>query len=82
MIGYVYVLEMNNGKYYVWSTKNIENRIIEHQKWENKSTKNQLPIKLLCYKTYDSSIEAIAMEKKIKKWKSRKMIEKFIKENN
>jgi len=79
MFGYVYVLEMNNGKYYVWSTKNIENRLIEHQKWESKSTKNNLPIKLLYYKEYSSITEAIHMETKLKKWKSREMIKKFMK---
>ncbi len=77
---YVYVLEMNNAKYYVWSTKNIENRLMEHQKWESKSTKKNLPVRLLYYKKYDTIIEAIRMETKIKKWKSRKMIEKFIKD--
>jgi len=79
MFGYVYVLKMNNGKYYVWSTKDIENRVIEHQKWESKSTRNNLPIKLLYHKEYPSLVEAIQMETKLKKWKSRKMIEKFMK---
>ena len=79
MSWYVYVLEMNNGKYYVWSTTDIENRLIEHQKWESKSTKNNLPIKLLYYKEYSNITEAIQMETKLKKWKSRTMTEKFMK---
>jgi predicted GIY-YIG superfamily endonuclease len=79
MSWYVYILEMNNSKYYVGSTKNIENRLIEHQRWESKSTRNKLPIKLLYYKKYVNLIEAIHMETKLKKWKSRKMIEKFMK---
>ncbi|MCX6825346.1 MAG: GIY-YIG nuclease family protein [candidate division SR1 bacterium] len=80
MFGYVYVLEMANGKYYVGSTKNIQNRLIEHQTGESKSTKNHLPVKLLFYKKYATIIEAIHMETKIKKSKSRKVIELFIKD--
>ena len=79
MSWYVYILEMNNGKYYIWSTKNIENRLDEHHRWESKSTKHNLPIKLLYYKKYTTIVEAIHMETKLKKQKSRKMIEKFMK---
>ena len=79
MSWYVYILEMNDGKYYVWSTKNIKNRLDEHQKWESKSTKYKLPVKLLYYKKYLTIIEAIHMETKLKKLKSRKMIEEFMK---
>jgi putative endonuclease len=79
MAWYVYILEMNTGKYYVWSTKNIENRIIEHQNWESKSTRHKLPVKLLYYKEYLTIIEAIHMETKLKKCKSRKMIQEFMK---
>ena len=79
MSWFVYILEMNDGKYYVWSTKNIENRLIEHQKWKSKSTKSKLPVKLLYYKQYNTIIEAIHMETKLKKSKSRKVIEVFMK---
>ena len=79
MSWYVYILEMNNGKYYIWSTKNLDNRLLEHQNWESKSTKNKLPIKLLYYKKYTTIIEAIHMETKLKKWKNRKMVEEFMK---
>ena len=78
MCWYVYILKMNNGKYYVWSTSNLENRLMEHQKWESKSTKSNLPVKLLYYRKYITIVEAIHMETKIKKWKSRKMIENFM----
>jgi len=79
MYWYVYILEMNNGRYYIWSTKNVQNRLVEHQEWESKSTRKHLPVKLLYYKQYTNIIEAIHMETKLKKWKSRKMIEEFMK---
>ena len=76
---YVYILKMNNGKYYVWSTRNLENRLFEHQNWESKSTRNNLPVKLLFYKEYVTITEAIYIETKLKKWKSREMVKKFMK---
>lgn len=76
---YVYILEMFDGKYYIWSTRYLENRLFEHQKWESKSTKNKLPVKLLFYKEYPTIKEALYMETKLKKSKSRKVIQDFMK---
>ncbi|MCX6823063.1 MAG: GIY-YIG nuclease family protein [candidate division SR1 bacterium] len=78
MKGFVYVLEMNNGQYYIGSTRNIENRLHEHQNGEDRTTKKHLPVKLLCVKEYTTIKEAIHIEIKLKKGKSRSYTEKFM----
>jgi len=77
---YVYVLELCDGRYYVGSTRNIEERIKEHQNGESRYTKDKLPCRLLAYQEFDTYTEAIIKEKKLKATKSRKMIGYFIQE--
>jgi len=81
MAGYLYILEMNNGKYYIWSTRDYVNRIKEHEKWESKSTRSYLPVKLIFLKEYQSINEAIVVELKLKRYKNKKYLEKFINSN-
>ncbi len=76
---YVYILLLNNWKYYIWSTKNIEKRILKHKNWWVLYTKPYRPIKLLYYRYYNSYTEARAVEMKIKKMKSKSYIIEFIK---
>ncbi|MCX6822779.1 MAG: GIY-YIG nuclease family protein [candidate division SR1 bacterium] len=76
--GFVYVLSMNNGKYYVGSTNDLERRIVQHQKGYVKATKLYVPIGLLYSKKYDTIKEARQVEYLLKKQKDRKQIEKFM----
>lgn len=78
MSWYVYVLEMKNWKYYVWSTNNVERRFIEHQKWKVISTKNNRPLQLLYYKEFSTYEEAHEKELWLKKQKSRKIVMDFM----
>jgi predicted GIY-YIG superfamily endonuclease len=75
---FVYVLSMNNWKYYIWSTTDLERRIIQHQKWYVKSTRLFIPIWLLYSRKYDTIKEARQKEYLLKKQKDRKQIEKFM----
>jgi putative endonuclease len=75
---YVYILEMNNWKYYIWSTKNVERRFDEHCRWLTKSTRNNRPLKLLFCKEYDNYQTALEMELYLKRQKSRKVVEDFM----
>ena len=75
---FVYVLSMNKWKYYIWSTTDLERRIIQHQNWYVKSTKLFIPIWLLYSRTYDTIKEARQKEYLLKKQKNRKQIEKFM----
>ena len=80
MKGFVYILQTNDLKYYVGSTKNIENRLYEHNIWEVKSTKNKRPVILIKYREYDTLQEARRKEYVLKKLRNKKYIEKFIQE--
>jgi len=76
---YVYILEMNNGKYYIWSTKDVDRRFWEHNRWLCKSTRHNRPLKLLFSKEYEDYKSAFEMEQKLKKWKSRQKVDEFMK---
>ena len=76
---YVYILKTKKNTYYIESTDNIKNRINQHQKGKVKSTTNKLPVILVFEEYHKTTSEARIKENKIKKWKSRKMIESLIK---
>jgi len=76
--GFVYILSMNNWKYYTWSTTDLERRITQHQNGLVKSTKLFIPIWLLYSRKYDTIKEARQKEYLLKKQKDRKQIERFM----
>jgi|WetSurMetagenome_2_1015567.scaffolds.fasta_scaffold20618_3 putative endonuclease len=77
--GFVYILQSQlNSKYYIGSTINVEKRFSEHQNGFVKSTKNIRPLELKFYKKYDSITYARKIEYKLKKMKSKNLIEKII----
>ena len=78
MFGYVYILQMKNGKYYIGSTTCLERRFREHQRGNVDSTRNNRPLVLIFSKLFDTIQEAHKNELQLKKWKSRKMINQFI----
>ncbi|MFA6305794.1 MAG: GIY-YIG nuclease family protein [Candidatus Gracilibacteria bacterium] len=79
MDGYLYILESKrNGRYYVGSTNDLERRIGEHNNGEEKATKGLVPLSLVYSEKYDTLLGARRREHQIKKYKSRKIIEKII----
>jgi putative endonuclease len=79
MIGYVYILKSEiNNRYYVGSTNNIERRLEEHNKGESKYTKLTKPFSIVFYQEFENIRIARQVEYKIKKYKSRSIIEKVI----
>jgi len=81
MNGFVYILKsLKNNRYYIGSTNDIKRRFAEHQNGENKSTNNLLPLRLMFYQKYPSITKAKKVESRLKKFKSRVIIEKVIKE--
>jgi len=78
-MSYVYILKTSKDTYYIGSTDDIEKRIDYHQRGKVKSTKDKLPVSLVFKEYHKTTSEARIKESKIKKWKSRKMIEALIK---
>ncbi|MEW7293156.1 GIY-YIG nuclease family protein [Aquimarina sp. 2304DJ70-9] len=76
---YVYILfseELN--RYYVGTTKDISDRLEKHL-WNHKGFTSKAKDWVLKYsEEYELKSDAFKRELQIKKWKSRKMIEKLI----
>ncbi len=62
---YVYILELNNGRYYVGSTPNLKRRLKEHKDRECLSTRNY-KTRLIFYAVFDRRITALRFEKYLK----------------
>lgn len=78
-MAYTYILKTTCNDYYIGSTDNIEQRFTEHCSGKVKSTKGKLPVELVFQEYHDTKSEAQKKEYKIKKWKSKKLIERLIK---
>ena len=75
----VYILRSNlNGRYYIGSTDNLDRRLKWHEGGYVKSTRNLRPLELVFYQSFDTGKEAKQIEYKIKKMKSKEIIEKII----
>ena len=75
----VYVMLLSNNQYYVGSTDNIARRLREHNHGKTKSTRFKRPVRLIFSEKFDSLVLARRVEYKIKRLKSRKIIEQIIK---
>jgi putative endonuclease len=69
----MYILLCADGSYYTGSTKNLQQRIEQHQNGEGANhTKKHLPIQLVYYEEYDRIDYAFEREKQIQKWRRKK----------
>jgi len=74
---YVYILvSRKDGNFYIGFTDDLKRRINEHEKGKVASTKNRLPIKLLCYEAYLFKSEAMRREKFLKSSDGKKDLKK------
>ena len=77
---YLYILKSEiQEKYYTGISNNVEKRLEFHNTIEKGFTSRYRPWKIVYKKDFSSKEEAIKYENKIKKWKSKVMIEKLIK---
>ena len=76
-MGYLYILLMNNKKYYIGSTKDLQWRMLYHLAGMTKTTKGK-DIQLVYTQPFDTYDEAYFRERYIKKMKSKKVVEKII----
>ena len=80
---YAYILKsLQDGSFYIGSTRNLAKRIERHNRGGNLSTRYKKPFEVVWKKTYTIYAEAVKEEKKIKSWKSRTMIENLIKKSD
>ena len=80
-MAFVYILKsLKNNRYYIGSTINLANRLKEHNSGQSKYTKYNLPFKLVFNKKYETISEARKIESILKSYKSKKIIDKIVKE--
>jgi len=77
-INSVYILRLNNGQYYLGSTSDLDKRLIEHNSGKTKGIRYKLPATLIFHQEFETIEQARQTEYKIKKMKSRKIIERII----
>ncbi len=72
-MSYTYILKCVDNSYYTGSTKNLEQRLWQHQNGQGAyHTKIRLPVTLVYVEHYDRVEEAFAREKQIQGWSRRK----------
>ena len=76
----IYILKCANDRFYIGSTNNLLRRFEEHERGHVASTKNLRPLMIAFSQNYPSLLEARKIELKLKKLKSRTIIEKIISE--
>jgi len=78
---FVYILRSaTSDKFYIGSSENPHRRLEYHNTIEKGFTSRYRPWNLIWFKEYSSKAEAKSIERKIKSWKSKKMIEKIMRE--
>jgi predicted GIY-YIG superfamily endonuclease len=80
MKGYIYILEDDNGKYYVGSSTKPLERYKRHLSGFVYTTHRMKNPKIALVQEFESIEEAIKIERKIKKLKRRDYIEKMVKD--
>lgn len=81
MTGSVYILQSEkNGAFYIGSSENPILRVLEHNSGKTIATKNKGPWELVFNYTYPNILIAKRIEYKLKRMKSRKIIEKIIRD--
>ena len=76
---YFYILKSEKtAEYYIGSTENVENRLKLHNYGKVKSTKSLRPGQCVFIQNFHTLKEARDMEIRVKKWKSRRAIERLI----
>ncbi|OGK19080.1 hypothetical protein A3G67_01320 [Candidatus Roizmanbacteria bacterium RIFCSPLOWO2_12_FULL_40_12] len=76
---YVYIIQSyKNNHYYTGHTKNLKQRVIEHNSNNTKSLRNKGPFHLIYVEKADSLIKAIKREKQIKSYKGGKAFKKLM----
>ena len=77
---FVYVLQSLTDKtYYIGSTQNLNQRLVDHNTGKSRYTKRKIPWVIIHSEEYATKTEALKREKQIKNWKNIRAIEHLIK---
>lgn len=74
----VYVLECSDGKFYIGQTQNLNRRLKQHKAKSSRAVKYRLPCELIGYMEVSTRSEAVRLERRLKNWKSREAVLKYI----
>lgn len=82
MFHYVYILKSlkKQGWRYIGSTSNLKQRVEEHNRKENVSTKPYAPFQLIFYEAYLHKADAIRRERYLKTNKGAQVVRQMLKE--
>ncbi|EAQ51008.1 MULTISPECIES: GIY-YIG nuclease family protein [Leeuwenhoekiella] len=76
---FVYVLQsLKDGRLYKGMSEDVEERLIQHNRGENRSTKGFLPWKLVYSKGFTSRLEAREYEKYLKSGVGREFLRRIV----
>lgn len=76
---YVYIIRsQKNHQFYIGSTKDVRDRIKQHERSETKSLKNKGPFEIVCIEEFVTKTEALKREKQIKRYKGGRAFKKLI----
>ena len=83
MMFFVYILESEfDNSFYIGQTSQVEDRVKSHNKGLNRSTKGKRPWKLIYKEGCNSRSEAMKLEKRLKSWKKREALIRYINNNS
>ncbi len=82
MKSWVYILELSNGNFYIGSTRNLEQRIFDHQRGKSGFTSKHLPLKLKYSCQFENYSDALKTEKYLKNLKNKNIINLIIKKQS
>ena len=78
-MAWVYILQSEvNNRFYIGSTDDLEQKLLEHNAGNSGYTKFSRPFMIVFSQEYKTLSEARKIEYKLKSFKSRKIIEKII----
>ena len=76
---YTYLLQSQFDKsFYIGQTKNLEQRLILHNKGHTKSTMAKRPWKIVYFEVFDTRSEAIQRERFLKKQRNKAFYQRLI----
>ena len=79
MNGYLYILQsVKNNRFYIGSTTDLTRRLTEHNEGKSPYTRTTRPWIIRYSKKFENILEARREERKLKKLKSRKVIDELI----